>query len=282
MTKREKLMNRGPQAMIELWTTLVKDMLDDLHDRFSEELYNDINAAGNAGRISGFNSMIGTITQTYDSTNNNATVARTANAADPTGVPVATYGGISTVPGAAGGTWAGRWPDTGKGDALFDYFSPLIVNYTSTYYDNSSNTWGNNCVEATRYGITFSNRNIASEGQVDLVLLHSNLFRQYKSKVDPKERVVINQGSSERKYGIANDSFWQDGAEVTHEFGIPSNEGYGFNMDKFEIKSMQDKLFASEGPVFNPTDRSYRVATDFLGQLKFPSPRNFFKLAAIA
>jgi hypothetical protein len=110
------------------------------------------------------------------------------------------------------------------------------------------------------------------------VLLDTNLHRQMKDKKDAAERTVINQGSKDREFGIEGDSFFQDGAEVAHEFGMTSNVGYGVNIAKMQLLSMQDKLFAAEGPEYDMPSRSWRVAVDFLGQLKFHSPRHFGKL----
>jgi hypothetical protein len=278
VTKREKLQNKGREALIDYWGELTESMMEDLHDRFAERLYTDQNAAGNSGQITGIKTMFGAPTQSISTASTTATTPRTANVADPVLVPVATYAGISTLLGAEGGTWNGRWPDVGGGvgtEALYDHFSPLMINYNSSYFNTGANNWGSNCVEAIRFGLTFSNRNIASQGKVDLVLLHHNLYRQFKSKKDSTERQIINQGrDADPKFGF-RDSAYQDGAEITAEFGIPNSEGYGFNMEKFEIKSMQDKLFVSNGPIQNPTDFSWRVATDFLGNLKFSTPRTF-------
>jgi hypothetical protein len=282
ITKRERLMNRGTPAIVKIFEGLIDDMFEDADSRFAEEIYVDSAATGNAGRISGVNTIYSTPTQTYDTTTTTATTAHTANAADPTGVPLATYGGLSTVPGNEGGTWTGRWPDIGYGDAEFDYFSPLVINYTSTYFDGSSTTWANNCVAALRYGLTFSQRNIASEGMCDLVIMASNLFRQFKDKKDANERVVINQGSKDREYGIKGDIFYQDGAEITHEAGVPAAEAYGYNIDKVFLLSMQGKLWEAEGPIPNIESRDWRIIVDFLGQMKFKSPRNFVKWMKLA
>jgi hypothetical protein len=132
-------------------------------------------------------------------------------------------------------------------------------------------------VLALRAGLLYVNRNKASEGIVDLCLMDTNMYRLLKDKKDTLERVIVNQGSSDREYGIADESFFQDGAEITHEFGIPTDVAYGINIKKTELKSMQDRLFASDGPNYDQPSRSWRVEVDFLGQLKFHSPRHYAK-----
>lgn len=282
ITKREKLKNRGTPQIIDVWGEMIDSMMDDLEDRFSEELYINSAATGNTGRCSGLDTMFGTPTQTVNISTTTSTAARTANAADPVAYPVVTnYAGVTTVLGDEGGSWNAPWP-YGKGDVEFDYFAPLGVNYTSTHFDGSSTAWKDNCVLATRFGIMYSNRNRASEGQVDLCLFDTNLYRQFKDKKDSIERTVINNGTKDREYGIADDSFEQDGAEITHEFGIPTNVGYGLNIRKTLLASMQDKLFASDGPNYDQPSRSWRAEVDFLGQMKFHSPRHFCKWSAIA
>jgi len=280
MTKRERLKNRGQPAIVKIWSQLTEMMMGDLEDRFSEELYIDSSAAGNSGRISGFETMFAA-TQTITQTTTTSTVARTANAADMFAYPSDTYAGISTILGNEGGAWPYNWPE-GKGDAEFDYFSPIIVNYTSTGFDGTGDSWGENCVLATRAMLLYTNRNIASSGTVDLVLMDTKMLRLFKDKKDATERVVVNQGSKDREFGIEGDSFYQDGAEIAHEFGIPPLVAYGINIEKCQLLSMQDKLFEVEGPEYDMPSRSWRVCVDFLGQLKFYSPRHFGKLVTLA
>jgi hypothetical protein len=53
MTKKERLMNRGPQAIIDIYADLGKSLVDDINDQFGEEFYIDGNATGNTKRIHG-------------------------------------------------------------------------------------------------------------------------------------------------------------------------------------------------------------------------------------
>lgn len=278
-SKRERLKNRGNEALVNIWGTIVKDLFDDLSDRFSEELYIDSAATGNGAAMSGVDTMFSTPTQTVDVTQTTTTAARTANAADPVGYPLATYAGISTVLGAAGGSWSGPWPHVGKGDAVYDYFSGLMVNYTSSFF--GSTTWANNCVSAIRFANTYSNRNKASEGTVNNVLMHNDLFRQFKDKKDAVERAIVTD-KKEREFGISEDYIMQDGVRLETEFGLPNNTAYGFNRRQMRLRSMQDELFNADGPIEDLASRTHRLVVDFLGQLQFNSPRFFYRLTAIA
>ncbi len=72
--------------------------------------------------------------------------------------------------------------------------------------------------------------------------------------------------------------FQQDGVEISWEYGVPGAVGYGFNIDNMELMSWQDDLFDVRGPIFNELNNAYHVVIDFLGQIKFNTPRKFMKL----
>lgn len=280
VTKRERLKNRNQEAIINFFGDLVQDMFDDLEDRFATELYIDSSASGNSGRLSGIETMMAA-TQTINSTVTGSTTPRTANAADIVGYPNDTYAGVSTVLGADGGTWNANWP-LGTGDPNFDFFSPLIVNYTSSGFDGQSTSWTTNCSAAVSYMLIHGNTRKASQGMIDLVLLDAELYRQLAEKQKTNERVLINDGDSSRKYGQPRKGFFMDNAEVTWEYGVPREVGYGFNLKQLKLISMQNKLFVADPMEWDPESRSYRIAVDFLGQLRFKSPRYFAKLVELA
>lgn len=277
VTKREKLKNRGMAQIINYYAKSIPLLMEDLQDQFSEELYIDSGAANNAGRMSGLETMMG-INGTINVTSG---AQRAANAADPTAYPSGTYAGQSTQLQTFGGSWNAQsdintcWP-YGYGDAAYDATSPTIVNYTSSAFGNT--TWALNCVAAVRHLIWAMKRNKSTS--LPLIMLNTGMYRDYLNKLDSKERVNI-ENSGLRKLGFGN-SFQQDGAEITSEFGLPAAVGYGFDVDSIEILSMQDKLFEGEGPEWDSANRGWRTAVDCLGQIKFKSPRNFGKLAAIA
>jgi hypothetical protein len=45
-----------------------------------------------------------------------------------------------------------------------------------------------------------------------------------------------------------------------------------------ELRCMENTLMVPEGPFYNEELQSYRYAVSVLANLKFKSPRNFFKL----
>lgn len=280
MTKRERLKNRSTQAIVKLYSNQIPMLMEDMRDQFAEELYIDSSASGNSGRMSGIETMMAA-TQTINLTDG---AARTANAADPVGYSDDTYAGLDTDLGSITGGWTSgdidnTWP-FGRGDSGYDFWTPVIVNYTSTAFTGS--TWDANAIEATRFGIEAVNsRNLGSDGQVDMVLLDRSLFRRYKDALDSKERIQVSSDLGLRSLGF-RDVIEQDGVEISAEYGMPAGVGYGFNLSAMELMSMQDRLFVGEGPMWDSGSRTFRVVVDFLGQMKFKSPRNFFKLVSLA
>lgn len=280
ITKRERKKNRGQEAIVKVFSNKMKLLTADIKDQFAEEVYVDSGATGNDGRMSGIETFMG----------NNGTInitdgtQRSANAADPAGYPNSTYATINCTLGNQGGSWSSgdinkTWP-FGRGDAQYDFFSPVIVNYTSSAF--SGTDWATNAVEALRFGVDAINtRNVGEGGQVDMVELDRGLYRQYKDNLDSKERIIIEPDLELRSIGF-KDVIAQDGVEITSEFGIPEGVGYGWNFGNMRFRSMQEDIFHAEEVDFDPAARSWRCVVDCLGQYQFTSPRMFFALKALA
>lgn len=291
VTKKEQLMNRGTEAIVKFYSETSALLMEDVEDQFCEELYVDGNAAGNTKKIHGAESYFGN---------------GGAGTKNPIGVPSDSYAGINTDLGNYGGSWSangatvnattGDWP-SGTGDAHFDFWSPLIVDYTSAISTSNSNgtfgwtsgtkTWPNTNKEAIRFGLTFSRKNKGRRGQVDLVMLDNQLYRQLAGTIDSAENIFVMKG----KGGLGSeanlvslgfgDVINFEGCEITAEYGIPANVGYGFSLSNIELCSMQDSLFVPEGPSLDLGTKSYRYSIDFFGNLRF-NPRFHFKLQAVS
>jgi hypothetical protein len=50
----------------------------------------------------------------------------------------------------------------------------------------------------------------------------------------------------------------QDGVDVTWEYGITPDTGYGFNCDMMELRSQQAQVFVPEGPDFDMASNAWR------------------------
>jgi hypothetical protein len=264
MTQMEMLQNKGMTAIVKVYANMAKVMLDDMGENFAEECYVDGNAASNGKRFHGLESAFSSsgVTRPF--------------VADPND----TYAGLSCAMAGYGGNWSGSWPD-GRGDPQYDFWSPLLVNYTDSNanaWEATTKTWKNTCLEALSYGIMAGQRNKSKTGMVDTVFLERNLYRQAVDRHRETQRIVYQPNSSNStlvKLGFGDVFSW-DGADVTWEFGMPTATGYGVNFNDVECNSLQSKLFEAEGPDYDIASSSYRFALKCYGNFRF-CPRNLIK-----
>jgi hypothetical protein len=258
VTEKEKAMNKGKEAIINLRAQLTEAMIDDFKYHFCREfLVTDGNAAGNTDSIQGFPSFLG-VTGTNQFTS-----------------PSDTYGGLSTSLGNFGGAViSGSWPK-GKFDPEYYFHSPLIVNYTHADWGASTDNWANNSVEALRAGIIHQRNTKGRQGMIDLILVTASMYEDYLSTLDDKERIqVFRDGESS---GLVKMGFRDvvnfDGVDISYDIDMPDTEGYGINVKEMELCSLNKQLFMPH--------KGYEVATlsdnyalVFFGQLRC-NPRAF-------
>ena len=275
--KKEMLENRGQEALIDVAGKMASRLQESMEQHLSKEVWCDGDASGNELRFHGVESMMAT-----DGTVNIADgTKRAANAADMFGWPADTYAGINTGLGSvAGSQLDGVWPN-GVADPEYDFYSPIVVNYTSTAFADGSGEWKDTCVEATREGVHQAKRNDTRESQIDMVILDRKLFIEYLNKLDSKERTIVTKSNGLKSYGFL-DVFEQDGVEISTEYAVPNGVGYGLSIANMELRCMEGSLMTSEGPFYNEDTQAYRYVVSVLANLKFKSPRNFFKLAPLA
>ena len=275
MTKKERLMNKSVEAIVNVYSNVAKILLEDIEDNFCDEMYIDGNAAGNSKRMHGVESFLAD--DGTNTVNISTNADRAYNAADRVGAPGDTYAGLLTNRGNYGGTWSGSWPN-GTGDAHYDFWSPALVSANSTDYGSATDTWAGQAEALMRYGIIKAQKNKSRKGQLDLILLNSQYYEDFLARIETKERFVSRPGRNEgslAKLGFTDTVNW-DGVEVTWEYGVPASTGYGFNIDEMELCSLQKQLFVPEGPDFDIASQSYRFSIDFYGNMKC-NPRCFVK-----
>lgn len=278
MYYREFRSNRGPEGVVKVFENFVDRLETSITQVLGTEYYIDGSASGNEQSWHGLESMFA-----VNGTVNISTGAqRAATAADKVGYASDTYGGLSTALGNAGGEneSGAIWPD-GIADSEYDYWTPLIVNYTSTAFSGASPTFALQGDEAMRYAIINAQRNTSKNGQITNIFLARDLYTDLLNLIDDKERIQISSEHSLRALGFKNVLNF-DGVEVSWESGVPTGVGYGINYDNMELKSMDDSLLRSEGPDYDIHSQSFNAVVSTLSNLKFSSPRNFFKLAALA
>ena len=132
-----------------------------------------------------------------------------------------------------------------------------------------------------RFSIIHAQRNSSKNGQITNVFLARDLYTSLLNLIDDKERIQISSEHNLRALGFKNVLNF-DGVEVSWESGVPNGVGYGMNYDNIELKSMDDSLLRSEGPEYDIHSQSFNAVVSTLSNLKFSSPRNFFKLVALA
>lgn len=266
MTKGEFLQNRSKEAIIKLYSDIASDLIDDMEDAFGEEFYVNGYLPGNSKRIHGIESFM----------------QATANAGNGAATPTGSFAGLSCVPGAYGGAWdpgnRPAWPH-GRGDAQYDFWSPLIVDYGDTIFDATTHTWANNCVEAISFAIIKSKKSKSARGQLDVIIIDDNMYWDYVRVMRTKERILVER-SAEKSPLIAlgfSDVINQDGTDVTWEYGIPAGVGYGFNCDMIELRSQQAQVFVPEGPDQDIATKSWRFSVDMFGNCAW-NPKYQIKL----
>ena len=264
--KSEMLMNRGKQQIINLFSNTAEWLMEDLEDYFGEEFYVNGYATGNSKRMHGIESFM----------------SASASAGNGAATPTATnYAGINCTLGAYGGSWDSGslpgWPN-GRGDAHYDFWSPLIVDYGDTLFPGGASNpyWTHNCVEAISFAIIKTKKSKSQTGQLDLIMVDDEMYRLYLAKMRSIQRIDVTRKTDLVQLGFS-DVMNQDGVDITSEYGIPVATGYGYNIDKMELRSMQAQVFVPEGPDFDIASKSYRYSIDFFGNIVY-NPKFFCKL----
>ena len=280
--KKEMLENRSAQALVNVAGRMASRLITSMEQYLAREWVVDGDAAANALRFHGIESFMGysgTVNVATGLQRNSGVSPGATSAPDPFGWPSDTYAGLSTVLGSHGGSQkSGIWPN-GEADPEYDFYSPVICNVTSTYFGGS--TWAANCAKALREALHQTRRNDTKQDQIDMCLLNRRWYIDFLNTLDAKERVIVGRTDGLRSYGFT-DVFDFDGVEVSSENSVPADTGYGLAIGNMELLCMTDQLMVSEGPFYDELTQQYRYVVSTLGNLKFKTPRNFFKLAAIA
>lgn len=278
--RRELLENRGQQALVGVAGQMAGRLQESLEQHLAYQVYSDGDDPARQNDFHGLNSFMG-FDGTIDETAPGVATRRNASADDRFGFPTDTYAGLSTKLGAYGGgrvSSSGIWPEAPV-DPELDFYSPLIVNWSSTKWRNQT-SFKQNCLDALRAGIHHTRRNDTRESAVDLVLMDRKLYIDYLSTLDGKERINV-ESNKLAQLGFT-DSVMQDGVSVSSEYSCPAGRAYGLSIGNMELRSLENTLFVAEGPFYDEELSSYRYSCSVLANLRMRSPRNFFMLAPIA
>ena len=280
MSMKQRLMNSGPQQLINVYQQKQNNLAQGLREAFCGELYKDGEAADRMDNVHGLETFMN-----HDSGN--------VAAGDRLAIPDDTYGmtRLSTQPGQHGGFWSADmadphnatlgtdWPD-GNGVSEYDFLAPKLVNYTSNNWGTGSTEWVDNCWRVIDQTIDWLSLTNGPGGRPDMIVLSSDLHTQYKQHWEVKQRLTIPHKESQDLgfTGILN----QDGVAIQQDFDCPPGTGYAINVSKMEIRSLAPNLFWSKPPSEDPhTAWSYQFGTGFWGNATF-CPKHFAKLGAFA
>ena len=278
MSKKQKQMNRGDEAIVQVFENKNKKLMKAISNNFAGELYKDGEEAGRENNIHGLETFLG---------------AGTVTSADRIAAPSDTYGvtALSTAPGTYGGSWsaglttkpnaslATDWPD-GQGSSEYDFMSPKLINWSSTNWGTGATTWEANAWRVISQLITWLTTTGGDEGMPTLIPMGSDLYQGYKNAQEVKTRIIVPHKEAQDLgfQGVLN----EDGCGLYSDFDCPAGVGYGLNLMEMEICSLFDKLFWMEGPDKDPrTVWSYLWGVGFFGNVKY-QPKNVAKFAGYA
>lgn len=269
MHEIDRMKNRGPEALVNIWDTKAKDMMSDISEKLGPEMYVDGNAAGNSLKLHGIESFMS---------------VSGALASQKVGNPNDTYAGLSTALAGYGGSWdsSAVWPD-GTGSATYDFWSPIVVDYTNALWPQATKTWDNTAVDAMRYGLMAARRNDDKDNMIEIVIHEREMYRKFVTLFQTEERLPIQPGDNTgmRKLGF-KDIINFDGTDVTWEFGCPGGVGYGWCMNALEMICLNEELIDVKGPDLDPASQVWRFWATMVLNLKFRTIRNFLKFKAIS
>lgn len=284
ISKREMLENRGQAQLIDVAGKMSNRLRESIEEHLAKEVFIDGYASGNDNRWMGLESMFSCTGSDGNVKTVNVTdgTARNANAADPFGFPNDEYAGLKTGLGAYAGSQlaTGSWPRVPT-DPEYDFWAPLVCNYTSTSFGGQNATWKDQCIEAIRTAVNHAKRNDTKENQIDMILLDREMYIQFLNRLDARERAIVSKTNGLKSYGFG-DVTEIDGIETASDYACPPGVGYALSIGNMEMKVMTGQLLEAEGPYYNEELSSYRYAVSVLANIKMKSPRNFVKFAALA
>jgi len=261
----------GDTEIVNRYKEIMPNLTSSLSNDFAGELFIDGGASGNENRIDGIETFLG-------DDGNTVVGDRFANPSD-------TYGGQSTALGNAGGTWSsdGTAPNAtlgndfpnGSGPAHYDWNSPKLLNWSSNAWGTSSVDFDDNATRVIRQAIRWCQRTGGSDGALDMFLLADNLFFEYQNALETKQRIIVPHKESEDLgfSGVLN----QEGVALYTDFDVPTNVGYGLNLNQMHLKTLTSQLFTPKGPDFDIKQLAYLFACGFWGNVSY-NPKFFCKI----
>ena len=276
MTEPQKVRYGSETAIVHRFSEIMDNLDSAMRSQLGSELYVDGNAASNELRFHGAASWQA----------NGTTVA-----ADLVAKPSDTYAGLSCALGQYDG-WTDDltvspnadvdtdWPEGGgnrNNRAGYDFWSPILANWSSTSWGTNSTAWIDNC----EYVLSRVQRWLFSTaGAMEdtlFALLAGNLYSGLVDAMRARQREIVPHPEA-RVLGVPGQTLNFEGMLVKHEFGATANQGEIINFSKMKLNVLTDSLLVHHGPDWVPTKPGWLYQVGVMGNLMFESPKHFAHL----
>lgn len=244
MSVLDQLKNKGDSAIVKVFQTKMNRLTKSMRDKLGSEFFNTGDGSGRENSVHGVETFCGT---------------GTTVAADLIAKPDDSYGGIDTDLGVTG-SWsaAGTAPNAsvatdwpfGSGDSEYDYNTPKLINWSSTSWGTSSQTWESNCWRAISQGIAWMAVTGGTDGTPDYCPMAGNLFQGFKNFMETKQRELMPHKEA-TDLGFGN-TLNLDGVAIRPEYDVAINTAYLFKMSKITWSCLHDEMLMIEPPVKDP------------------------------
>jgi len=241
---------------------LVKDMTEDFNRDFPGQLYAD--GVTNGDNLMGIESLFP------------ASVNTSASAKARVPSSAYSYAGVNTKLQAYGGNWLGSWPE-GKGDLLYEFWTPLWIDVSHSGWDADTKSWRYTWRESLEYAETHQ---IARHNSTpDLYVMSPDWWRKIKRSIDEKERVIVDRDNDLIDIGFKAVNF--EGTPLVADYYCPADTAYGLDFDNITLRCMYGQLVQ----LSRQEDIDYaceKLALRFMGQLQFHSPAFVTKFTEVS
>lgn len=254
--------NKGKEQFIDI----VSNAYDSVEKAFSQEwpdyLFQDGSTATEENPMFGLKSAF-----RYYAAATATTAAPRQGYQGKVRLPNGTYAGYDTTLGANGGSWAGTngtttytqasdgavfhyWPD-GKGEAKFDFFSPLVVNTTSQAWGASPGFNTTYCEKQLDFTIEYAARNntMAAKGPIELFLFPTASLLVWRERFSSTQRQIVEMVPQPADGTISNGSnnvvqtglpcIIHNGCYIATDYSLDDdNLIIGVNLDAIEYRTV--------------------------------------------
>ena len=270
MYEQEKMQAKGDVVIVKRYARIFPNLTNGMRNKMHKHLYCDGDASGNEMFIQGVDTFCGT--------------GGTTTSADKIQTASDTYFGISTALGQDG-TWSEGlttspnatldkdWPH-GEGDPDYDYWTPKLINTTSTAWGAS--TWEENCEAVLRETVGWMSLLNDTSGQELVCMMAGHMLTELKAKFAARGRDMLPHPVG-RDLGFPQVMNFE-GLAIHSEFGIPVNTGFVWNMEKVDLCSLAPSLLFRRGPQYDIHELAWLFLIGFYGNLRIKSPKYFAKL----